>query len=127
MLEGVNAVWGTSANDVWAVSDWWDHGDAAYTNAYHFDGHAWSQVLHIREMGGTAGRLLALGGTSPSDVWAAGEEQALHWDGRAWTVESVMPYGHFFAVTNLWASAPDDVWALSTWITPSRHALHFDG
>jgi len=122
-IEGINAVWGTSANDVWTVSDWWDHGDAAYTNAYHFDGAIWSQVLHIR----AAGRLLALGGTSPSDAWAAGENQIQHWDGRAWTPQSFMPYGSYFAVTRFWSRAADDAWALSTWTGPSPRALHFDG
>jgi len=46
-------------------------------------------------------------GTGPDDIWAAGREIILHWDGEAWTTVSALPS----KVNALWAVAPRAFWA----------------
>lgn len=66
-------------------------------------------------------QVLALGGSSPTDVWAAGEEGMLsHWDGVRW---QWTPSGIGEPLTSLWSVGPSDVWAAGF-----RGALlHWDG
>jgi hypothetical protein len=88
--------------------------------------------------------LLAVSGTSPTDVWAVGYSKesefeahslAIHWDGSAWTavptpeVPDVSNY-----LTAVSALAPDDVWAVGhsegegfPGSTPRTLTLHWDG
>lgn len=102
----VNDLWGTAANDIWAVAD-----DGT---AYHYDGLAWS---------GFAVALLPLvrvwtheGG----DVWVFGAAGAYHKNGSTWD------YTPFAAgtVESVSGSAPDNVWAVQQ--VPSS-VWHFDG
>ncbi len=46
-------------------------------------------------------------GTGPNDIWAAGRELILHWDGETWTTVSELPS----KVNAIWAVAPRAFWA----------------
>lgn len=95
----LHAVWGTSAEDVWAVGD----GGVAL----HYDGVAW-EVMQADVSEG----LRAVWGSSPGDVWAAGVDGALtHWDGGKWTAWSAKPSTSEW-INGLWGAAEDDVWAV---------------
>lgn len=56
------------------------------------------------------GNLRAVQAISPTDVWAGGEGDFIHWNGAAWT-QSARPANA--PVTRMSASGPNDVWALA--------------
>jgi hypothetical protein len=85
----VNALWGSAANDIWAVG-------FSYSGSqiWHYDGRAWKHATVPM----FNGMLTAVWGFCASDVWAVGEEQApgrlrgnqqaavvLHFDGQSWS------------------------------------------
>jgi hypothetical protein len=100
-------IWGTNANDVWAVG----------TDIFHFDGESWAQVPWPHEFSDFA-FIVDVRGNRPDNVWAIGRKGMederkgimLHWNGFVWN--SVDP------VTDsdpgaLWVSASGDVWFVS--------------
>jgi hypothetical protein len=95
-------VWGAAPNDVWMG------GNGG--NAYHWNG----TTLTAFPVPGS-GSIVSISGTSSTDVWAAGTVIS-HWNGSAWT--SSMPG----LTEDIWAVAPNDVWAAS-----GGNALHYDG
>jgi hypothetical protein len=100
-------VWGAASNDVWIVGEGFD--------AYHWNG---STLTPFPIPGATIiSTLMAVSGTSSSDVWAAGDGGILHWNGSAWAQLSTN------GATDIWAVAPDDVWAANG----STDVLHFNG
>lgn len=109
--EVLKAVWGTSANDVWAVG----LGGAIL----HSDGVRWSVSAST-----TKAMLNGVWGTSSSDVWAVGGDSAggvmLHYDGKAWTTVTTAVTKQF---TGVYASAAADAWA----VTEIGEIVHFDG
>jgi hypothetical protein len=92
VTEGLNSVWGTAANNVWAVGN--------QERILHYDGASWTSVrgspsgMHLRTVWGRAA----------NDVWAAGGDSqgsraiALHYDGTRWTDAS--PRGD--ALRSIW-------------------------
>ncbi|HRE88857.1 MAG TPA: hypothetical protein PK095_06900, partial [Myxococcota bacterium] len=58
------------------------------------------------------GRALAVSGTSPSDVWVAGDGGLAHFDGQTWTTRALDAR---FTVTDVHAISPDLVWVTATW------------
>jgi hypothetical protein len=105
----LRAVWGSGANDVWAV------GDSGAV--LHGDGTAWAPVPS-----GTDRDLRGVWGSGASDVWAVGEgEVILHWDGRAWSTVLAPAVGP--ALMAVWGSAANDVWAVARGGT----IVHWDG
>jgi hypothetical protein len=69
----LTGVWGTSANDVFAVG--------SGGTVLHFDGSAWTAMATT-----TTANLLAISGSAATDVFAAGENgTVIHYDGIAWT------------------------------------------
>ncbi len=70
---GLNAVWGNSGSDVFAVGEW--------GTILHYDGIAWGRMAS-----GSTSSLNAVWGSSGSDVFAVGEGGTiLHYDGIAWS------------------------------------------
>jgi hypothetical protein len=65
------ALFGTASNDVWAATS---------RGVFHWDGTRWSASLPGIDA-------LAIGGLGAHDVWAYDftHQQAVHWDGAAWT------------------------------------------
>ncbi len=113
---GLLGVWGSAANDVWAVG----YGGLIL----HWDGIAWSSVAS-----GTPYALHGIWGSGASDVWAVGYGGAIvHWNGTRW---STVASGTTDALEAVSGSGPDDVWAVGAsqvgkW--PSFGAiLHWNG
>jgi hypothetical protein len=91
----IRAAWGTSSNDMFFVGD--------KGTIVHFDGTNWMKFPKVTEK-----NLVAVWGTSTTDVWASGWSSStaasvlLHYDGSAWTEINVSEIG---------------------WIGPGKHAL----
>ena len=104
----VRAIWGSEADDVWAV------GDGG--TILHWDGSAWMRVSS-----GTTIGLSGVWGSGANDVWAlGGGGTILNWDGGAWIPVSS---GTTNALSGVWGSGADDVWAVGGGGT----ILHWDG
>jgi hypothetical protein len=116
-------VWGTSAEDVFAVGG--SRGNGQPTAAFHYDGHAWKDLAP----GGTE-TFWWTHGTSGTDVWMVGESGRIaHWDGAAFAEHTS---GTTATLYGVWAIAPNDVWAVGGTPEggtqqPNDVILHFDG
>jgi hypothetical protein len=144
----VNALWGTSDTDVWAVG--------ARGLVVHHDGFGWSpqpaptdrrrlnalwgtadgtHLVAVGELGTVlvfdgaswtrrdlpvTSELRAVWGFAPDDVWVVGSYATWRWDGTAWRAATGAASRDLYG---LWGAAPDDLWAVGAWGT----ALHFDG
>jgi hypothetical protein len=109
----IHALWGTAADDVWAVGP--------LAGPLHWDGvtwHAWRDV---------AQDLTEIWGVDAGDIWAVGGfGSVVHWDGADWTThrEGVCDYD----LNGVWASGPDDAWAVgSDYFGSDGALLHWDG
>jgi hypothetical protein len=98
----VNAMWGRSASDVWAV------GNRAAV--YHYDGTMWSPVdTGISSTLASSLDLFAVSGSDTGEIWALGHNgQVLHFDGQAWIAGVSASVSDMHAV---WVHNTDDVWA----------------
>ncbi len=113
-LPKLHAIWGSSAEDIWAV------GDQGILRRMRPGQSSWEVVPSP-----TNESLFAVWGTSASDVWAAGENGTiLHFDGTTWSSEqAAYPAGKKKPnLTGIWGSGPEDVW-----IVGGTLALHFTG
>lgn len=93
-------IWGSSANDVWAVGS-----DGLLLN---WNGTAWRRFPTP-----TNSTLLAVWGSSGSNVWAVGTDSALlRWNGATWSriVGGAIPPG--VALNDVWGSSSSDVWVV---------------
>jgi hypothetical protein len=101
------AVWAAQGDDVWAT------GERGVL--FNWDGKAWRRWVGG---GGSVFQLHALSGTGPRDVWAAGESQIDHWDGRGWAParegDHAVAWGGTAQLFSLFAAGPADVWAVGT-------------
>lgn len=110
----LEAIWGSSAADVWAVGD---KGTIRHITA---GAVRWDVVPSP-----TTEALHAIWGAGPSDIWAVGDNGTIiHWDGQAWK-----PALAAFPVNRkkpdlygVWGAATNDVW-----IVGSTIALHHTG
>jgi hypothetical protein len=92
-----NDLWGTAANDVWAVG--------TGGTVMHFDGASWTKSPVQ-----TTRTLSRIHGTSASDIFIGGDETLLHFDGTGWSPIRLPLTG----VNALWASEHDiGVWSQS--------------
>jgi hypothetical protein len=75
-----DAVWGSSASDVWAVG--------SYATINHFDGTGWAPVdAGIPSAAKSKMHLYAVSGTPQGEMWAIGQGgQFVHFDGKAYEV-----------------------------------------
>ena len=91
----LNGIWGSGANDVWAV------GDSG--TIVHWNGTAWSIVAS-----GTTKNLHGVWGSVANDVWAVGAGGTiLRWNGSAWSqVASPTTNG----LTDIWGFGADVVY-----------------
>jgi hypothetical protein len=99
---GGSQVWGTSASDVWVLTD--------SSDLSHFDGASWqsSEVDLV-------GDLAAVWGPASNDLWAAGSAGAIaHYDGQSWrevTHQQIgAPYLRKFVAVH--GTSSSDVWAV---------------
>lgn len=120
-MPGVSGVWASGPNDVWfCLRD---------GSVRHFDGVSWSKTqLNV-------GRLNAISGSGPHDVWVVGGQFSAHFDGAVW--RSKTPTGRpgaQFYLTDVVSFGPADAWTVgSSWeLTDAGTqslgvAFHFDG
>jgi hypothetical protein len=95
LLNPVSAIWGSSAQNLWAV------GPAG--TLVHGDGTGWSV-----EASGTSEALTSVWGSGESDVWAVGTNGlVLHYDGATW---APVDTGITAWLTGVWVGAGGDVW-----------------
>jgi hypothetical protein len=88
----VTAIWGSSANDVWA-SD--------LDGMLHYDGTGWTRSAELY------GSIFGIDGSGPNDVWAVGPRTLMHYDGTTWaTVQAGANKG----LNDVWVAGPNDVW-----------------
>jgi hypothetical protein len=141
-----NGVHALSTTNVWAV------GTSANLQAAnqdertlieHWDGHAWSIVPSPNPGVGSnaADVLMAVTGTGPNDLWAAGWDLDPvtdtiatlfeHFDGKTWkAVTSPTPLGAFQFAEDVHSISPTDVWAVGNDQSGAQGltlAAHWDG
>jgi alpha-tubulin suppressor-like RCC1 family protein len=129
-----------SPSDGWAVG----YGTGGSTNddrtlIEHWNGSTWAIVPSPNPMGGTAGNdeLEAVGGVSPTDVWAVGQKFSFdgggitllfeHFNGTAWTVTPFPLSGGFEFASAITTVAPDDAWVVGSLGDSSPLAAHWNG
>jgi hypothetical protein len=145
----LNAVFGSSTNDIWAVGDSVAPNSPVQTIVEHFNGVKWSIIPSPNPLTGPSDQnvLTAVTATSPSDVTAVGfilsaaqlnvETLVEHWDGTKWTV---VPSANGSSASNtvnkllgVSALSPTNVYAVGWFIDDASLGQefsmveHFDG
>jgi hypothetical protein len=100
--KNLRSVWESSPTDVWAVGD--------KGTILHFDGHAWTRIPS-----GTEEDLSSITGLGPTNIYISAQTGAvLHWDGKE--IHEVLgkenPDAASTTLLHIWASGPNDVWAV---------------
>ena len=129
---GIGAVWGTSSGDVFGG------GNQTLPNTYrvllaHYDGTSWSETP--TDVGGDYAAIGGISGSSPTDVYAIGENQicdecgharnfAAHYDGTGWTQLFVTPDN---SLVGLWVGATNNVWIVGSGPDGEGLTWHYDG
>jgi len=136
----INAVGGSSTDDLWAVGFYRPHGKYPYpasTLILHWDGTSWTVVPGPNPSRVNA--LIAVDAVSPDDVWAVGTATDRsgvastlieHWDGSAWSVvPSQNPGSGGNRLLGVSASSASDVWAVGRATGQNDQTLieHWDG
>jgi hypothetical protein len=107
-----NGIWGSSPT-IFAVG----------TCIVHYDGEFWEQ-----QNSATDAMLKKVWGSSPSDVFAVGDNGTIiHYDGASWSPHES---GTTVPLSQVWGSGPDDVYAFGDDFPGSSHynrILHYDG
>lgn len=119
----LRALWGSSDNDVWGVGNaQLDAGRSwpyAGSDLFHGSTTQWSS-----QPAPTDRRLMAVHGTSASNVWVAGAGgTVLRYDGGTWA--PLLPQSALLKapLDSVWGSGPTNVWATG----PDAGLLHSDG
>jgi hypothetical protein len=100
----IEAIWGTSENNVYAAGRGPD--------ILHFDGTSWSAIQGVNP-----GHVGSIWGFPSGEVFAAGEDGVVHYDGVTW---ATTPFA--IQLQGIWGSSPADVYAVG------RDGVHhFDG
>jgi hypothetical protein len=109
----LTAVWGSSANDVWAL------GDKGTIRHLANDKTHWDPSESK-----TTADLHGLWGSAANDIWAVGDTGTiLHYDGTSWSPSlAALPLGKRPHLYGVWGSSRDDVWIVGDGI-----ALHYTG
>lgn len=101
-------VWGTSTTNIYAVG--------ASGRILHFNGTSWSSMSSP-----TRARISRLSGSSPNDVWAAGDTVLLHFDGSSWkAVTSSIGDGIIYP----FYQAPTGVFPTALWAASVREVYY---
>ena len=132
-LTGISAV---SPNDIWVVGDQRNDAGVLVPVTEHWDGRSWSLVP--APSGNADTGLLAVSASGPSDVWAVGDDVlpgsdglagslVEHYDGTTWQTVKIPDIGNS-KLTGVYASGPDDVWAIGQFAFGLNQVfLHWDG
>lgn len=117
----LSAVWGSSPDNVWATG-WITRGSWG-TNIIHYDGEKWEDYDYFEA------DLNGMFGLNENDIWAVGNNLIIpnrdaliaHYDGTEWKTVHI-DYGTSI-LKAVWASAPDDVFAVGF----DGTILHYNG
>lgn len=138
----INGVWDFSSADAWAVgyacvsscTGTGGIGEIDHMVILHWNGTAWSGVTAPRQGAAASYRLSAIGGTSATDIWAAGTKLGdgtaspliVHFNGRTWSNASPArpATGELNGVA---ADAAGDAWAVGQGVPGRILTLHWDG
>jgi hypothetical protein len=113
----IRAIWGSSANDIWAVDR---------DSTLHYTGSNWAATMSMYFLAGVSG-------TGPNDVWVTGITNPPsgsglmgmtvfeHWTGS--NFNDMMLPSSTVQYTAISARAPNDVWSVG----PASAATHYDG
>jgi len=123
-------------DDVWAVGWYWTPIGSAPL-VVRWDGHRWKESPTPED---EYRQLVALDGTSSSDIWAVGQSLSLddgyqalvmHWDGRAWTVVPTPRLAADVYLNDVSVLSPTDVWAVGSSVPANLDIqpifLHWNG
>ncbi len=104
----VYQIFGFAAGDVWLVGGeglFGLNGDIDTSLVLHYDGKSWTKIAH------PGGRLLqSIDGVAPTDIWAAGWNMVLHWDGIQWQNVDVPLYPQGMQFMSIAAIKSNDVY-----------------
>ena len=138
----------TKASDCWAVGEWENSQGAHVNETLHWNGEGWSQVRTrdpASNSNGDQNELYGVACTKASDCWAVGDsqsgsraaelDQALHWNGKKWSVaKTPEPAGKasgdqsiLYGVT---CASAGDCWAVGSMYSGTatlNEALHWNG
>ena len=119
----VRGIWGASADDLWLIVD--DSSNAAWKVAVtlHGTAAAGSDLVFEEVDSQSSDALVAISGSSASDVWTVGSHGAIRHITPSDTRWQVVPSPTTASLHAVWARAPDDVWAAGE----SGTILHYDG
>jgi hypothetical protein len=115
----LHGVWGSAANDVWAVG----RRDVAgvidpMSVILHWNGTAWTPTAHPESLA-----LWDVTGSAANNVWTIpnADLPPLRWDGTAWA--AVPCQSSCLAPFGVWTSGPNDTWTVgyTEWVQ------HWDG
>ncbi len=116
----LRAIWGSSPNDIWAAG-WIIRGNWG-TNLVHYDGEKWEDYDYFKA------EFYGMFGLDSNNIWAVGNnlgpyDEALiaHYNGKEW--KTVYVDINLPSLGAVWASAPDDVFAVGAYGT----IIHFNG
>ena len=109
----LESVWGSSANDVWAV------GGGGNIRHFVTGDIRWQEVVSP-----TKETLRSVWGSGPKDIWAVGDNGTIiHWDGTSFKASTAQfPIGIKPRLNGIWGSGPDDVWIVGDGVV-----LHYTG
>jgi hypothetical protein len=120
-------VWGSGANDVWIVGGLTTTPEPPAVPSgpvgaiFHWDGATWSSVAPCFGVQ----FFESVWGLGPNDVWVAGDNQVLKWDGAGWydfDQGDQIPGG----IIDVWGTAVDDIWELE-YVLTGYVARHYTG
>jgi uncharacterized repeat protein (TIGR02543 family) len=127
----LNSVWGTGANDVYAVAEASDSNWSDTSLIYHYDGTSWTQIIPIPPSGWLGiGTITGVWGSAWNDVYVLGAGTdgsryplpwAYHYDGSVWTsITPALPGGLLGGVlSGAWGSGANDIFAVGNGINAS--------
>jgi hypothetical protein len=108
-IGGSYSIHGSSPANVWAV------GSVALLE---YDGNNWIYHPSLGEAYALVPWVF-----SPTDVWVGFSDGIRHWNGHAWDIHQLSD-----PVLYLWASAPDDLWAITeNYPQRAQASFHWDG
>lgn len=133
----LNAIAGTSSDNLWAVGSWPEPARSTQAMIMHWDGHSWRRQLFSAYT--EAGVLDAVAVVSPTDAWAVGQTVnrdigalILHWNGSTWRkVKAPAAAGYQF-LSDVTAISARDVWAVGSTNDPhgstsGLYIIHWNG
>lgn len=113
--ENLYGLWGPSVTELIAVGE--------VGAAYRYDGSCWAKL----DTGLTFQELVGVWGTAPDNVYAAGREVIVRYNGTNWSNETPLADG--ICLTSVWGSADDNIYA-GGWLSAGWERapiLHYDG